>query len=240
MPMPDAPTLFAAFTAGVLGSVHCAAMCGGIATALVATRPQRALRTAIEINAGRIAGYVLAGAISGFVGGALLGVLRAPWLGTTVRALGGMVLVLVALRMLDRRARFTPFARPAAALWQRLRPLQKSLLPADHGAKRFALGMLWGWMPCGLSLMLLTAAWLQADPFAAAATMAAFGAGTLPTMLPLSWTGARVLRRLQGPVMRPALACTILVAGLLTATAPLLARIPGLHGTLAALGCLAA
>lgn len=46
--------------------------------------------------------------------------------------------------------------------------------------------MLWGWLPCGLSTTLLAAAWLQADALNGALTMAAFGLGTLPMMLPLT------------------------------------------------------
>ena len=60
----DLPTLAAAFLTGLIGSVHCLAMCGGIATSLGAAsagapiaRPR--LGTAIDINVGRIAGYVL-------------------------------------------------------------------------------------------------------------------------------------------------------------------------------------
>ena len=52
--------------------------------------------------------------------------------------------------------------------------------------------MLWGWLPCGLSATVLLAAWLQASAVHGALLMLAFGAGTLPAMVPLTWSGARI------------------------------------------------
>ena len=92
-------------------------------------------------------------------------------------------------------------------------------------------------MPCGLSLGLLTVAWLQASALGGALVMAAFGLATLPVMLPLTWSGARMHRWLQRPRLRVALGGVILAAGLLTMAAPWLMQIPVLHGPLAALGC---
>lgn len=92
-------------------------------------------------------------------------------------------------------------------------------------------------MPCGLSLSLLTVAWLQASAGGGALVMAAFGTGTLPMMLPLTWSGARLGGWLQRPHLRRAMACLVLGAGLLTLAAPWLMQVPALHGVLAALGC---
>ena len=92
-------------------------------------------------------------------------------------------------------------------------------------------------MPCGLSLSLLTVAWLQANAVGGAWVMAVFGIATLPVMLPLTWSGARMGRWLQRPGLRTALACFVLAAGLLTRAAPWLMQVPALHGVLAALGC---
>ena len=81
-------------------------------------------------------------------------------------------------------------------------------------------------------------AWLQADARNGALTMAAFGLGTLPLMVSLTWSGARIGRWLQQPRWRMAAGMLVLAAGLLTLASPLLMQIPALHGVLAALGCL--
>jgi len=148
----------------------------------------------------------------------------------------GMVLVLVALSLLDRGGRFDLLARPGIQASRWLKPLRRRLIPAERSWKRLALGTPWGRMPCGLSLGLLTVAWLQASAAGGALVMAAFGLGTLPVMLPLTWTGARMGRWLQRPALRTSLALLVLCAGLLTMAAPWLMQVPALHGPLAALG----
>jgi hypothetical protein len=231
-------TLGAAWLTGVLGGVHCAAMCGGIATGFSAMAPRGGWWQALQPNLGRVLGYTLAGAIVGGLGHGLLDLARVQWLASALRAAVGLVLVIAALRLLGFGRQLGFRATPGVGLWQRLRPLQRRLLPADSAGKRIALGMLWGWMPCGLSTTVLAAAWLQADAGNGALTMAAFGLGTLPMMLPLTWSGARLGQRLQRGGWRVAAGLLVLAAGLLTLAAPWLMQVPALHGVLAALGCL--
>ena len=100
----DLPTLVAAALAGVLGGAHCAVMCGGIAAGFPAMAPGRPLAVAWQANLGRIGGYVVAGAVAGGLGGGLLRLVRIEALTTGVRMAAGLALVLVALRLLDRRA----------------------------------------------------------------------------------------------------------------------------------------
>jgi hypothetical protein len=232
----DALVLVGALLSGLLGSAHCAAMCGGVATSL-SVRQRGGLWMAVQPNFGRVLGYTLAGALVGGFGAGLLEVARVAALGIALRAAVGVVLILVALRLLDRRDRLAFLAAPAHRAWQVLRPLQRRLLPADTPAKRIALGLLWGWMPCGLSTTLLAAAWLTANAAHGAMTMAAFGLGTLPVMVPLTWAGARFGQWLQRSRWRAALGMLVLVSGVLTVSAPWLAHAPAVHGALAALGC---
>ena len=237
MPL-DLPVLLAAALAGLLGGVHCAVMCGGIAAGFPAMAPRsRPLGVAWQANLGRIGGYVIAGALAGGIGGAFLRVARIDMLAVGLRMAAGLALVLVALRLLDRGGRLDFLARPGVRAWRWLQPLHRHVLPANTAWRRIALGTLWGWMPCGLSLGLLTVAWLQASALGGALVMAAFGLATLPVMLPLTWSGARMQGWLQRPRLRTALGGVILGAGLLTMAAPWLMQIPALHGPLAALGC---
>lgn len=232
----DLLVLGAALLTGLLGGAHCVAMCGGIATGF--SVHSRGWFAALQPNLGRIAGYVLAGAVVGGIGGGLLGVARIPQLGIAMRALVGIVLVIAGLRMLDRRGRLPRFSGgPGNRLWRMLAPLQRRLLPADTAGKRFLLGMLWGWMPCGLSTTLLAAAWLSASPLHGALTMAAFGLGTLPVMVSLTWAGARIGQRLQRGALRNAAGVLVIGSGLLTIAAPWLMRMPAMHSVLEALGC---
>ena len=219
-------------------------MCGGIAVGLSLGRrpasPRAQWWQALQPNLGRIFGYGIAGALAGGVGRGLIELIHSAGLITLLRSALGLVLILVALRMLGRARGFDLFAGPAQRLWQALRPLQRHLLPADTPVKRFSIGLPWGWLPCGLSLSLLAVAWLQAGALAGALTMLAFGLGTLATLLPLTWTGARLVQRLQRCGARTWAGALVLSAGLLTLAAPWLMQVPALHGALRALGCVPA
>jgi uncharacterized protein len=228
-------TMGAAVIAGLLGGAHCAAMCGGIATGFQAMASRPGWDTALQTNLGRIGGYVLAGALAGGLGQGIVQVARLDWLAIGARMLVGIVLVIAALR-LSGKAPWLGLANSGA--WKLLRPLQRRLLPLDSAPKRLAAGVLWGWLPCGLSTTMLAAAWLQASARNGALTMAAFGLATLPVMLPLSWSGARLGRWLHDPHRRNTGVAALLLAGLVTLASPWLMHAPGATGVLAALGCL--
>jgi len=233
--------LSSALLSGLMGGLHCAAMCGGIATGFSALSQRSApWATALQANLGRIGGYTLAGAIVGGVGHGLLSVLRLPWLGFTLRLLVGLALIVLALRLIGRRRWFGTLPGPGAHLWSWLRPLQSRLLPTNTAPRRVLLGLLWGWLPCGLSLSLLGVAWLQASARNGALTMLAFGLGTLPVMLPLTWSGQRIAGVLQHPPLRRLAAAFVLMMGIVTLSAPWLMHLPALNGVLSALGCLPA
>lgn len=236
MPL-DWLVLVAAFASGLLGGLHCAAMCGGIATGLSSGAPGAGWRGALELNLGRMGSYVAAGLVVGSLGHGLLALLGHAWIGLALRGLAGLALVLVALRLLGAWRLPGALSRPAQRVWAALQPLQRRLLPASTTPRRLGAGALWGWLPCGLSYSLLGVAWLQAHPRNSALTMLAFGVGTLVLMLPLTWSGQHLGRRLQRPGPRRAAAALVLGLGLLTLAAPWLMQVPALHGLLAALGC---
>ena len=228
-------TLGAAAIAGLLGGAHCAALCGGIATGFQALASRPGWTSALQTNLGRVGGYVLAGAIAGGLGQGIVQAARLDWLAIGARMLVGAVLVVAALRLSGRATWLKPANLGA---WTLLRPLQRRLLPVDSAPKRLAAGMLWGWLPCGLSTTMLAAAWLQASARNGALTMAAFGLATLPVMLPLTWSGARLGRWLHDPRRRGAGVALLLLAGLVTLASPWLMHAPGMPALLAALGCL--
>jgi len=146
-------------------------------------------------------------------------------------------MILTALRLFDVGKRFAVLHRADTGLWRLLAPLQRRLLPARTPLRQLGLGLLWGWMPCGLSSSLLLAAWLQADPLNAAVLMASFGLGTQLLMLPLTWSGVHLGRRLAQPAFRRTGATLVLLAGVMTMATPWLLQMPGAHALLAGLGC---
>jgi sulfite exporter TauE/SafE len=233
-------TLLSALLTGLVGSGHCAVMCGGIATGFPAMAPRAGWRYVIEPNLGRVLGYAIAGTVAGGIGHAIVDVAALPWLRTGLRVGTGAVMLVIGLRLMMANRAASPYSSLGGGLWRVLKPLQRGLLPANTSGRRLALGALWGWMPCGLSTTLLTAAWLQASATNGALTMTAFGIGTLPVMLPLTWSGMHVGKRLLRGGLRTAAGALVAFAGLLTVAAPWLVAIPALHGPLRMLGCLPA
>ena len=181
--------LFGAFASGLLGTVHCVAMCGGIATRL--SRGKQGHR--VDGGAAqprRVLGYALGGAIVGGFGGGPLALARDPGVGIAMRAAVGIVLVVAGLRLLDRGGRLPRFAGgPRRALWHWLAPLRAKVWPADTAPKTPGAGH-------ALGLDALRPVHHPAGGGMAAGqrrhgalTMAAFGIGTLPVMVPLTWAG---------------------------------------------------
>lgn len=212
-------TVAAAFLAGLAGSAHCAAMCGGIAGAVGAGR------SAALLTIGRVSGYMVAGAIAGAAGVTLATALGGqgvlPWL----RVAFGAALVLVGLRTLTnwRGPRWLEDA--GLALWRSMAPTAAGLARHPGTASTLALGFLWGWLPCGLVYAMLGAAIFAGSALEGVALMGAFGLGTAPAvggMLLAAGAGAAWLRG----VMWRRIAGGLLVGfGLWTAALPLFAAI---------------
>lgn len=236
----DVLVLTAALLSGVFGGVHCVAMCGGIATTLSATRGTATpLSHSLLLNLGRVGGYVAAGAIVGGLGGALLGVVRVDGVMQWLRVLVGLVMVVAALRLVFP-SRFRVLMRPGRAFDAWLAPMRRAALSMHGPSRTVLLGVLWGWLPCGLSTTLLMAAWFEASAVHGAAVMAAFGLGTLPLMVGVGWSGAHFARRLAKPAVRGAAALVIGFAGVATMASPWLVTLPQMHALLESLGCRAA
>lgn len=209
--------LFAALLAGLVGSVHCLGMCGGIAAALGMAGGGRA-SFAIAYSAGRIASYAVAGAIAGAIGAGLAG---AAGLGPWLRLVMGLVLVLLGLQIAINLRLLAPLEAAGARLWRRLAPLARRFVPPRHAGQALALGALWGWLPCGLVYGMLAAAAASGTAGHGALFMAVFGLGTAPAMVGLAWAGGRGGQWLTAR-RRRALGWLLVAFGAWTAATPLM------------------
>lgn len=212
--------LLTLFLAGLLGSTHCVVMCGGLAAALGAGS-SRDGRTSILYQAGRVASYATAGAIAGVVGagGARLLSVHA---GDYLRIGTAAIVVLIGLRLaLGGRIEMAWMRWPerlGARLWRALAPLTRlSMQPS--ALRPLLVGMLWGWLPCGLVYSALLASMVSGSAGHGALSMAAFGLGTLPAMLGLGLAGNH-LPSPSGPFAR-LLGAGIVACGLWTAALPI-------------------
>jgi sulfite exporter TauE/SafE len=218
-------TLLAAVLTGLLSSTHCLGMCGGIAGSFglsTGGAPARTLGFSLLFNGGRVLSYTIAGAI---VGAAGLWTGKALALGDAaalLRVLTGLILVGVGLQLTFNWQGLRHLERFGGGLWRRLQPVTRKLLPVRSPRAALALGLLWGWLPCGLVYTMLLAAATLADPVDSALLMLAYGAGTLPAMVTAA-TAAQTLRKLvRHPVVRKAGGILLLGFGIWTAALPLI------------------
>jgi sulfite exporter TauE/SafE len=195
------------FVIGLLGSVHCIGMCGGIVSALsasttrgrvipiaAATTTPAPVGRVFAYNLGRIASYMMAGAIAGGLASGARTLAGLAPLQVAAYWLANLMLVALGLYLLDLWRGLGRLEALGQIVWRRIQPLMRHVLPADTLAKSFALGALWGWLPCGMVYSMLLTAMLTATPLTGALVMLAFGLGTLPTMLTLGVLGAKLAR----------------------------------------------
>jgi uncharacterized protein len=90
----------------------------------------------------------------------------------------------------------------------------KRLLPLRSPMQAFAAGLLWAFMPCGLLYGALALAMSASSPLLGAATMAAFGLGTLPVMLAVGLLARRVVGAFARGWVRRGAGAVILACGL--------------------------
>ncbi len=217
--MPESGFL-AVFLIGLLGGVHCAGMCGGIVSALSlqsplsAAKPRSPWTIHLAYNLGRIASYTIAGAVIGAVGS--LGLLLDNWLPVQIALYIAANLMMVALGLyltgVTQTLAFTE--RAGQWLWRRVQPLTRRFLPVRGVAQAFPLGMLWGWLPCGLVYSVLTMTLLSGSAIRGAAIMLAFGLGTLPNLMLAGLLLVRFRSIVQGRALRLGSGLIVLSFGL--------------------------
>ena len=179
--MPDSAFL-ALFLVGLLGGTHCVGMCGGIVGALSMGGPAR-WSLHLAYNGGRILSYAVAGALAGAVGGAGLLLEGALPVRVGLYLLANLMLVALGLYLIGVTRALAFTERMGQNLWRRLQPLSKRFLPARTVAQAFPLGLVWGWLPCGLVYSALATALTAGSAGRGCLLMLAFGLGTLPNLL---------------------------------------------------------
>jgi len=245
---------------GLMGSSHCLAMCGGIASAqsfsqgltrasaqpadnsadgkpinyaesaknisnpdsiqslpvaaanpaiIIAQPPGRSvlLPQLFTFNAGRVLSYTFIGFLAGVVGATLA---MNSLLFLLLRTSAAIMLILMGLYVGQWWMGLGRIEAIGAKLWRKIADIANQLRQSKGVTGTFTLGMLWGWLPCGLVYSALTWSMSSADPKIAALLMFGFGLGTLPSML-AAGLFAYQLRRLFSKLSVRRIFATILI-----------------------------
>lgn len=154
----------------------------------------------LSYNAGRILSYTAAGAIAGALGAASLGLEGQVPIRLILYFLANLMLVALGFYLLGVTRALAFTERAGQKLWRVLQPLTKRFLPARSVGQAFPLGLLWGWLPCGLVYSALASSLTAGSVGRGALMMLVFGLGTLPNLL----LAGILLARLNEFVRRPA------------------------------------
>ena len=219
-----AAALTTALLAGLLGSAHCLGMCAGISGLFAlhagVTGLRRQLPMAIAYNGGRLASYALLGLAIAALGGRF--VKLAPALAGPSRLAAGVLIILIGLQIAFDLRMLGGLERMGGAVWERVAPFARGLLPVTSLPRALGLGLLWGLLPCGLVYSVLLVAASSSQPGDGALIMFAFGLGTTPAMLLTGLGAARLAQSLQQRSTRLGAGLLIVGLGILTLAMPVL------------------
>lgn len=198
--------LLSAFVVGLLGGAHCLGMCGGLVGALTFGLPRERrqrlgdlLPLQLAYNLGRILSYGLAGGLMGGLGLLLAGVLPVYQAQKALFALAGLCMIALGLYLGGWWRGLNRLEALGGHLWRRLEPLGRRLLPVTSPGRALVLGLVWGWLPCGLVYSVLVWAVAAGGVLPGAALLLAFGLGTLPNLLAMSLLAGAVARWSRKP-----------------------------------------
>lgn len=209
--------IISAFLVGLLGSVHCIGMCGGIVSALTLTLPDKVrqhssqvMAYAIFYNIGRLTSYGIAGMLFAWLGAAL-GTSLTPTFLEWGKWISGIFLLMLGLYIAGWLQALVILERLGNTLWRYIEPAGKHLLPANTYWKAALLGLVWGWLPCGMVYAMLPLAMSSANPVDGGIIMLAFGLGTLPTLLLMGNASLWLLKLTRNPLTRQAAGLLIIL-----------------------------
>jgi len=191
------------FVIGILTSVHCVAMCGGIN--LSQCIPQKAENTgkgginnfmpSILYNAGRVVSYTIIGGIVGALGSVVS--FSGPAKG--IVAIGASIfMVIMGINMLNifpGLRRFNP----------RMPKIFARLIGKEKGVSKnrpFYVGLLNGLMPCGPLQAMQLYALSTGDPIKGALSMLVFSLGTVPLMFGLGALSSFLSKQFTAKMMQ--------------------------------------
>ena len=213
----------AAFVVGLLGGVHCIGMCGGILGALTMGLPQEQrtrigsmLPYLLAYNLGRIASYVAAGAIMGALGMLLAELLPVYYAQRALLAIAGIFMVLLGLYLSGWWMVLSKLEAIGGLLWRRIQPFSRRLLPVRTPGQALLVGLVWGWVPCGLVYSVLVTAVSAGSALKGAALMLAFALGTLPTLLTIGMLAGAAARLTRSHRLRRIAGLLVILIGIQT------------------------
>lgn len=196
-----------AFVIGLLGGVHCIGMCSGIAGVLSMGLDKKAskarhLMLQLNYNFGRISSYAIAGFIFGWLGEVAVRSSGSHALHQYLQTFSGVFMILLGFYLSGWWKILVRVEQVGGLLWKRIEPFARTLIPIRSVPQAFLVGMVWGWLPCGLVYSVLTTSLGSGSGYNGAVIMFAFGMGTLPNLIAFGLLAGEIRKFLRRPFVR--------------------------------------
>ncbi|ASP17968.1 sulfite exporter TauE/SafE family protein [Neisseria sp. 23W00296] len=192
------------FLLGFFGGGHCLAMCGGLSSAFALQLPPHINRLwlIVLMNLGRIASYTAIGLIVGALGQFGISLDQTRGAQTVLFLAANILLLLLGLYLAGLSDLVRHIESAGKPIWKRLNPLLNRLLPIKSVPACFAVGLLWGWLPCGLVYSASLYALGSGSALHGGLLMLCFALGTLPNLLAFGWFAGQLKTLLQNRRVR--------------------------------------
>ncbi|MEH6503478.1 MAG: sulfite exporter TauE/SafE family protein [Cycloclasticus sp.] len=200
---------YIAFIIGFLGSTHCVPMCGGIVGILSSKgessdhlAPVNALSVSLSYNAGRILSYSFIGLLAGAVGQVTMAPFDDDSLILFSRIITSIFMLAFGFYLLGWLNFLSYLERSGQRLWKHISPISRRILPIQNKRGAFYLGLIWGWLPCGLVYSALAWSLASTQPISGALIMLCFGLGTLPMLLAMGVFSKKLVQLRNSAIVR--------------------------------------
>jgi sulfite exporter TauE/SafE len=211
---------FTAFLVGLFGGVHCVGMCGGIVGALsfglsedIRQQPRRMLPYLLAYNLARISSYTLAGILLGGISALALQLVAINQFQQALLIFAGLFMILLGLYVGGWWPVLLRLEQAGGLIWRRIEPLGRRFMPVRSVPQAFMLGLVWGWLPCGLVYSVLIWAIASGGPLEGGLLLLSFGLGTLPNLLAMGLFAASLSRWVRYPWVRWLAGAAIIIFG---------------------------
>ncbi len=241
--MIDEFTLLGALLAGLLGGVHCAGMCGGIVSALsiniklpplisgskskiISNNSLPSATTTVNLtqhkfliltfyNIGRICSYTLAGVLVGGIGWWLANWLFINKAQIILQMFAALFMLLLGLYLANWSSLLRFLEKPGSVIWRRIEPYGRRFIPVTRARDALFLGIIWGWLPCGLVYSMLIWSMSAGSAVQGGLLMLSFGLGTLPNLLLIGVFAQQVTKWFQLAWLRSVVGLVVMSFALL-------------------------
>lgn len=215
--------MIVAFVVGLLSTIHCIGMCGGLVGAMTMSLSPDIRQNQLKLtqytfayNLGRIISYMIAGLLVGLLGQVFKDFIMPEQGIGLLRLIASIMIVAMGFYIAGWFPQFSRIEKIGAPVWSLLQPLGQRLLPVDKIWKAYFFGMVWGWLPCGLVYYMLLMSPANDGAINSALFMLAFGLGTLMPMMSVGFLTGKITQFRNSKRIRHLSGILLIIMGIIS------------------------